>query len=74
MCCVQVKRALESLAQERLEARRYASLVVLQMMAENSPAIFNVHVRHFIDSIWFGLRDPKLYIREAAVVALRVWL
>ncbi len=28
--------------------------------------------QHFIESIWYSLRDPKLNIREAAVMALKV--
>ena len=41
-------------------------------MAENAPAVFNVHVRSFIEIIWAGLRDAKVIVREASVAALRV--
>ena len=44
---------------------------VLQL-AENAPAVFNVHVKPFIEVIWSGLRDAKVYVREASVDALRV--
>lgn len=42
--------------------------------ADSCPAVFNVHVRQFVDLIWSGLRDPKLDIRSAAVAALRACL
>jgi hypothetical protein len=29
-------------------------------------------VQTFIDNIWYPLRDPKLHIREAAVMSLKV--
>ena len=41
-------------------------------MAENAPAVFNVHVQSFIEIIWAGLRDAKVIVREASVAALRV--
>ena len=43
-----------------------------QELALHAPAVFNVHVRAFIEVIWNPLRDPKLQIREAAVAALQV--
>jgi len=33
--------------------------------------VFNVHVKPFIEVIWSGLRDAKVYVREASVDALR---
>ncbi len=47
--------------------RRLAALHLLREMAEQSPAVFNVHVKSFIDGIWHPLRDPKPAMREAAV-------
>ena len=41
-------------------------------MAQNSPAVFNVHVRGFIDVIWNALRFHNREIRESAVEALSV--
>jgi hypothetical protein len=41
-------------------------------MATEAPAVFNVHVKAFLDGIWGGLRDPRLHIREASVNALGV--
>ncbi len=67
----QVRRSIEWLG-DRGEARRYAAALILRELAENAPAVFNVHVRAFIDAIWSGLRDAKLLVREASVAALRV--
>ena len=44
------------------------------LRADSCPAVFNVHVRQFVDLIWSGLRDPKLELRSAAVAALRACL
>lgn len=67
----QVRRAIEWLG-DRGEARRYAAALILRELAENAPAVFNVHVRAFIEAIWAGLRDAKPLVREASVAALRV--
>jgi FKBP12-rapamycin complex-associated protein len=67
----QVRRAIEWLT-DRGDARKYAAALILRELAENAPAVFNVHVRAFIDAIWNGLRDSKLLVREASVAALRV--
>ena len=71
LCLQQVRRAIDWLG-DKGEARRYAAALILQQLAENAPAVFNVHVRAFIDAIWNGLRDPKQLVREASVAALRV--
>lgn len=47
---------------------------MLRQLAEHAPAVFNVHVRSFIEVIWHPLRDPRQHIREAAVDALRACL
>lgn len=57
---------------EPSEARRFAAALLLRQMAEQAPAVFNVHVKAFIDHIWPALRDSKPHIREAAVSALKV--
>ena len=69
---VQVKRSLDWLRGESQGNRRYASVLILREMAENAPAVFNVHVKAFIDIVWVGLRDAKVIVREASVAALRV--
>lgn len=70
----QVKRGLHWLAAPRQEHARLAGVMVLQELANNAPAVFNVHVRSFIEVIWNPLRDPKQAVREAAVAALRACL
>ena len=49
-------------------------MLLLRELAENAPAIFNVHVRSFIEVIWNPLRDTRQHVREAAVAALRACL
>ncbi len=71
---MQVKRSLDWLRGESQGNRRYAAVLILREMAENAPAVFNVHVRSFIEIIWAGLRDAKVIVREASVAALRVFL
>ncbi|KAF3328854.1 Serine/threonine-protein kinase TOR [Carex littledalei] len=71
----QIKNALEWLkADERVEYRRFASVLILKEMAENASTVFNVHVPEFVDAIWVALRDPVLNVRERAVEALRACL
>ena len=70
--CMQVKRSLDWLRGESQGNRRYASVLILREMAENAPAVFNVHVKAFIDIVWVGLRDAKVIVREASVAALKV--
>ena len=69
---MQVKRSLEWLHGESTGNKRYAAVLILRQMAENAPAVFNVHVRSFIEIVWAGLRDSKVLVREASVAALRV--
>jgi FKBP12-rapamycin complex-associated protein len=68
----EVRRSLEWLQRSQNESRRYAAVLILREMAENAPAVFNVHVRAFIDAIWSALRDPKIHVRDAGVSALSV--
>lgn len=71
--CVQVKACLPWLIPGNAnEYRRYAAVLLLRELADCAPAVFNVHVKQFIDNIWGGLRDPKLHVREASVQALQV--
>lgn len=69
-----MKRALEWLEGERNELRRLAACLILTRMADNAPTVFNVHVPGFINTIWFGLRDQRLNVREQARVSLRACL
>jgi FKBP12-rapamycin complex-associated protein len=66
----EVKRALEWLQGDRSEQRRYAAVLVLKELAQNTPTLFNVHVEKFLSHIWVTLRDPKALIREASIEAL----
>ena len=43
-------------------------------LAAHAPTVFNVHVSSFIDAIWPALRDTRLFVRQAAVEALRACL
>ena len=61
-------------AGDRSEQRRHAAVLVLKELAEHAPTLFNVHVSSFLDHVWVALRDPKLAIRDAAVLALRACL
>ncbi|MEW5302322.1 MAG: hypothetical protein WDW36_005122 [Sanguina aurantia] len=72
----EIKRALSwcDPKVEPLEIRRLAGVLLLREMAEAAPAVFNVHVKGFIDAIWHPLRDPRLNVREAAVAALKACL
>ncbi len=59
---------------EAAEHSKYAATLILKHMAQNSPAVFNVHVKGFIDVIWNALRSPNREIRESAVESLSVSL
>ena len=77
--CLQVKRAIGWLRVRDRERElqvesKLAACLILKEMAQNSPAVFNVHVKGFIDVIWNSLRHPSREIREAAVQALSVSL
>lgn len=70
----QVKRGIQWLAAPRQEHLRLAGVLLLRELAEAAPAIFNVHVRAFIEVVWNPLRDSRQHVREAAVAALRACL
>ncbi|KAL6771425.1 TOR1 [Auxenochlorella protothecoides x Auxenochlorella symbiontica] len=69
----QVKLGLSWLS-DRAEYHRLAGTLVLHELAIAAPAVFNVHVKVFVEAIWNGIRDPKLHIRETAVAALQACL
>ena len=46
---LQVKRGIQWLAAPRQEHLRLAGVLLLRELAEAAPAIFNVHVRSFIE-------------------------
>ncbi|KDD73785.1 hypothetical protein H632_c1839p0, partial [Helicosporidium sp. ATCC 50920] len=70
----QVKVGLNWLRDKRHEFCRLAGTLVLHELAEAAPAVFNVHVRVFVEVIWYAIRDARLAVREAAVLALRACL
>ena len=52
----QVKRGIHWLAAPRQEYSRLAGVLVLKELAENAPAVFNVHVRW---AGWVGSRRRR---------------
>jgi len=70
----QVQSSIQWLAGPRQEYSSIAGVMVLQELAIAAPAVFNVHVRSFIEVIWNPLRDPDPGVRKAAVSALRACL
>lgn len=70
----QVQSSIQWLAGPRQEYSLIAGVMVLQELAIAAPAVFNVHVRSFIEVIWNPLRDSDPGIRKAAVSALRACL
>ncbi|PHT28666.1 hypothetical protein CQW23_31722 [Capsicum baccatum] len=70
----QVKVSLEWLRGERIEYRRFATILILKEMVKTTSTVFNVHVPDFVDVIWVHLRDPTLVVREKDIEALRVCL
>lgn len=72
----EVKRAIRWLdpSLDGGDNHRHAAVLVLREMAQKADAVFNVHVRQFIENIWTGLRDSKLVVRDASVQALQACL
>ncbi|KAF1821278.1 TOR1 phosphatidylinositol 3-kinase [Dissoconium aciculare CBS 342.82] len=62
----ELKRALEWLTSERNENRRFAAVLVLKELARNSPTLLYTYIASVLASIWEGLRDQKVVIRETA--------
>lgn len=62
----EVKRALEWLTSERTENRRFAAVLILRELARNSSTLLYMYIPGILSSIWEGLRDQKVVIRETA--------
>ena len=62
----EVKHALEWLTSERNENRRFAAVLILRELARNSSTLLYMYIPGILVSIWEGLRDPKVVIRETA--------
>jgi len=56
------------------QLRRYAAVWVFKELAENAPSLFFLHLRPFFEHIGTVLFDDAVWVREGAVVALRVVL
>ncbi|KPV75332.1 uncharacterized protein RHOBADRAFT_53323, partial [Rhodotorula graminis WP1] len=67
---IQVKSCIEWLQGERIEARRYAAVLVLRELTRSAPGLVYENVPDLLDNLWTALRDPKVAIREAASGAL----
>jgi FKBP12-rapamycin complex-associated protein len=78
----EVKRALEWLSGtliynrvgDRNEQRRYAAVLVLKELANNSSTLLYSFVSQILDLIWIPLRDQKVSIREGAAEGLAACL
>ncbi|KXT09741.1 hypothetical protein AC579_9320 [Pseudocercospora musae] len=62
----EVKHALEWLTSERNENRRFAAVLILRELARNSSTLLYMYIPGILVSIWEGLRDQKVVIRETA--------
>ena len=69
----EITRSLQEwLREKESEARRFAAVLVLRRLAENTPALFKRYIdKTFFDQLWVGLKDPKNHIRECTALALR---
>ncbi|KAK4703758.1 serine/threonine-protein kinase mTOR, partial [Phenoliferia sp. Uapishka_3] len=67
---VQIKSCVEWLQGERIEARRYAAVLVLRELTKAAPTLVNENILELLDNLWTAMRDPKVAIREAAANAL----
>lgn len=45
---------------ERIEARRYAAVLVLRELTRSAPALIYDNVPDLLDNLWTALRDPKV--------------
>lgn len=67
----EVKSSLESLQAERQEHRRFAAVLTLRELANNSPTLLYQYVAQILEVIWVAVRDMRIMIRETAAEALR---
>lgn len=67
----EVKRALEWITSERSVL---AAVLIIKELAQNAPTIFYIHVFSFFDKVWYGLRDPRIQVRDITGEALRASL
>ncbi|KAF2210767.1 hypothetical protein CERZMDRAFT_99368 [Cercospora zeae-maydis SCOH1-5] len=62
----EVKHALEWLTSDRNENRRFAAVLILRELAKNSSTLLYIYIPGILMSIWEGLRDQKVVIRETS--------
>lgn len=62
----EVKHALEWLTSERNENRRFAAVLILRELARNSSTLLYMYIPGILSTIWEGLWDQKVVIRETA--------
>ncbi|KAH9273833.1 hypothetical protein BASA83_003827 [Batrachochytrium salamandrivorans] len=67
---VEIKRAFEWLQGERTDLRRFSAVLVLKELTATASSIVYSFVPQTLDLMWYALRDPKIFIREAAAEAL----
>ncbi|KAK3724196.1 phosphatidylinositol kinase-related protein kinase tor1 [Vermiconidia calcicola] len=67
----EVKHALEWLTSERNENRRFAAVLILKELARHSSTLLYPYIPGILVSIWEGLRDVKVLIRETAAETVR---
>jgi len=53
---------------ERIEARRYAAVLVLRELTRSAPGLVYENVPDLLDNLWTALRDPK--VRRAPSLSL----
>ena len=66
----EVQSALEALQSERQESRRFAAVLCINQLGQNSPTLLYAFVPEILESIWVALRDPKQLIRDTAAEAV----
>ncbi|KAK3046508.1 phosphatidylinositol kinase-related protein kinase tor1 [Extremus antarcticus] len=67
----EVKNTLEWLTSERNENRRFAAVLMLKELARHSSTLLYPYIPGILVSVWEGLRDPKVLIRETAAETVR---
>lgn len=66
----EVKTALEWLQSDRIEERRYSAVLIIRELSKNAATLMYAYVPHVFELIWVGVRDARLFIREASAEAV----
>lgn len=59
-CRLKLTRPPDLTPGERIEARRYAAVLVLRELTRSAPALIYDNVPDLLDNLWTALRDPKV--------------